>query len=904
MKKLSTWLSYFFSHYTLGLVITLSYVFVAFNYYNASHLNVGERSENPLIRALQTIHQKTVDFRLQQRGPNPGSNQVALLTVDEQAVLTHGRWPWPREVVGEVVDRAVALGARVIAFDAVFAEDSPQPAREIYEKIRQLPGIGSETEQVLKQEVDRFNSDQLFADALKRNNGKVVLGSFSERENQALLQVGYPNRCYNFIYELSSQFKTWEKEEVFLAIVDQNDVYMPEVMGEAYKQHLGEIERAIRQNSAKPRNQKERIDLEARIRETQERYCQNWLVRSKDELYPTIEELWPHIKAEEDPETFPYNTFDEYTDSFKQRFLPNLIAYADNWVMNTPTISASAKHTGYFNAQLDEDGSIRRSRLVYRTGDHYMPSIALKAFLTANNYNAQIELADEIKYAAKVIKKFTITDDGGNPVFDVPVDPPGSLMIKYAGPQKMFPHLSVAELLSDSDTAKVTQTIWNEKTRRWDREQVLKVNKADFVKDKIFVFGATAIGIFDLRVTPFDEYYPGAENHDNVIDNLVRRDFLRPHPDEDIRMLVVLLVLGIILSIAIARLGALWGLALTGLALGATYYVDRYHLFADGYIITVIHPIVLTLTLYVSLTFYKYFTEERNKRELRNTFQKYVSPAIVEEILSDPENLELGGRKAVMTVFFSDIRGFTTISEKLDPRALSDLLNSYLTPMTEIVFRNQGTLDKYMGDAIMAFFGAPLFYADHAKHGCRTALQQLEKLRSLQDEYRAKGLPPIDIGIGLNTGEMSVGNMGSETVRSYTVMGDAVNLGSRLEGINKQYGTHIIISEFTYQDVKTDFTCREIDWVRVKGKVLPVKIYELISENAPPQKVAEVLKWFNEGYDLYHRMSWDKAIKCFSQALTIDPEDPVSQLYLERSTGYLHTPPAADWDGVFVMKTK
>ena len=209
-----------------------------------------------------------------------------------------------------------------------------------------------------------------------------------------------------------------------------------------------------------------------------------------------------------------------------------------------------------------------------------------------------------------------------------------------------------------------------------------------------------------------------------------------------------------------------------------------------------------------------------------------------------------------------------------------------------------------MGDAVMAFFGAPIYYADHAKYGCRAALHSLEKLAELQKEYKEKGLPPIDIGIGLNTGEMSVGNMGSETVRSYTVMGDAVNLGSRLEGINKQYGTRIIISEFTYQEVKDDFVCREIDWVRVKGKVLPVKIYELISEKAPPEKVQKMLEHFNDGYEKYHQMAWSAAVASFSQALDVNPGDPVSQLYLKRSQNYEAEPPGEDWDGVFVMTSK
>ncbi|MEZ4872606.1 MAG: adenylate/guanylate cyclase domain-containing protein [Bdellovibrionales bacterium] len=257
-----------------------------------------------------------------------------------------------------------------------------------------------------------------------------------------------------------------------------------------------------------------------------------------------------------------------------------------------------------------------------------------------------------------------------------------------------------------------------------------------------------------------------------------------------------------------------------------------------------------------------------------------------------------------MSVFFSDVRGFTTISEQLDPQALSDLLNSYLTPMTDLVFKNKGTLDKYMGDAVMAFFGAPIAYPDHAAAACRCAIQSLEKLKELQKEYEEKGLPMIDIGIGINTGEMSVGNMGSETVRNYTVMGDAVNLGSRLEGINKQYGTRIIISEYTYENVKDQFLCREIDWVRVKGKVEPVRIYECIAEGSGPQPIVDIVEHFNQGFALYHEKKFKEAIDCFSKALDINPEDGPSKLYLERCDDYIQSPPPEDWDGVFVMTTK
>jgi adenylate cyclase len=310
------------------------------------------------------------------------------------------------------------------------------------------------------------------------------------------------------------------------------------------------------------------------------------------------------------------------------------------------------------------------------------------------------------------------------------------------------------------------------------------------------------------------------------------------------------------------------------------------------------------LLIYVTITVYRYFTEERKKKELKSTFANYVSPAIVDEILKSPENLNLGGRKQRMSVFFSDVRGFTTISEKLSPTDLSKLLSDYLTPMTELVFKNKGTLDKYMGDAIMAFFGAPVFRPDHAADACRCALESMKKLKEVQAEFASKNLPLIDIGIGINTGDMSVGNMGSNRIKSYTVMGDSVNLGSRLEGINKEYGTHIIISEFTHKDIQGKFVCRPVDSVRVKGKLEPVKIFELLSEEALPAGLQEWLKEYELGYELYLKKQFSEALSHFDKASQLGTDDEVSKLYIERCQEYMATPPPPDWDGVFVMKTK
>ncbi|HEX4923899.1 MAG TPA: adenylate/guanylate cyclase domain-containing protein, partial [Bdellovibrionales bacterium] len=592
--------------------------------------------------------------------------------------------------------------------------------------------------------------------------------------------------------------------------------------------------------------------------------------------------------------------FEEAVAQIRTGVLDNPISRAGRVWLNLPSITDGTMHNAYFNAFLDEDGSIRRSNIVSRVGDKYVASLALKTLMVVRNANVQLSLARDIATNdKKKISDLSLTDaETAETLQTIPVDNEGRLIVNYAGPRQMFPYVSVYELFNGKDTA----TISYRKSANEIVEET--VDKAEFFKDKIIIFGATAVGIYDLRVTPFEENYPGVETHANLVDNMLRQDYLRPHPDEHLYMIAAILAVGLLLSFALSRLGAAPGLLLTLLFLGLMWFVDKFYMFKNGILVSVIFPALLISSLYVVLTFYKYLTEERKKKAIKGTFEKYVSPAIVAEVLKDPSNLELGGKKQRMTVMFSDVRGFTTISEKLDPQALSAMLNKYLTPMTELVFKNKGTLDKYMGDAIMAFFGAPIHYPDHAKMGVQCALDMIALLPKMNEEFAQRGLPPIDIGIGLNTGDMSVGNMGSETVRSYTVMGDAVNLASRLEGINKQYGTRIIVSEFTFGEIKDEFICREVDWVRVKGKLQPVRIYEVIARKGAIAKNPALLEWFEKGFSAYHSQNWGGAIDCFTEALNVDPDDAPSKLYLQRSSAYRESPPPKDWDGVFEMKTK
>jgi adenylate cyclase len=317
------------------------------------------------------------------------------------------------------------------------------------------------------------------------------------------------------------------------------------------------------------------------------------------------------------------------------------------------------------------------------------------------------------------------------------------------------------------------------------------------------------------------------------------------------------------------------------------------------------YPLLNLVLTYTGITGYRYMTEEREKKKVRGAFQHYLTASVVEQMLKNPEKLRLGGEKKDLTVLFSDIRGFTSISEHMTPEALVKFLNEYLTQMTDIIFKYDGLLDKYMGDAIMAIWGAPLDQPDHAPRACYTALDMVDELRVLQGKWTADGMPRLNIGIGINAGPMVVGNMGSDRRFDYTVMGDSVNLGSRLEGLNKVYGTNIIVSEMTYERVREEILGRELDSVRVKGKDQPVKIYELIvrrSQASSEQKVR--VEEFHAALADYRNRQWPRARQTFQAILEKQPHDGAAKLYVERCQALEKNPPPDDWDGVYTLTTK
>ncbi|MFP4397967.1 MAG: adenylate/guanylate cyclase domain-containing protein, partial [Desulfonatronovibrio sp.] len=336
-----------------------------------------------------------------------------------------------------------------------------------------------------------------------------------------------------------------------------------------------------------------------------------------------------------------------------------------------------------------------------------------------------------------------------------------------------------------------------------------------------------------------------------------------------------------------------------GMWFGALHVLQKY-----GLHISPMMPLVTLVGNFSLLTFEKFWLEEKEKRKIRNTFEHYLSPDVIRRVIKNPDLLKLGGEKKNLTILFSDIRSFTSISESMSPPELVKFMNEYLTAMTDVVLKNHGTLDKYMGDAIMAFFGAPEDMPDHAMTAQRTAIEMLERLYECRENWCFPGIDRVEIGVGLSSGEVIVGNMGSENRFDYTVMGDQVNLASRLEGLTKEYGVKILVSEFTRQQSGEELAYREIDLVRVKGKQKPVAVYEPLGKDYFTGGKFAFIPPFEKGLTAYRNQNWDQAVELFNAVLEIKPEDKPALIYIDRCRKMAQSPPGEGWDGVWIMTTK
>ena len=551
----------------------------------------------------------------------------------------------------------------------------------------------------------------------------------------------------------------------------------------------------------------------------------------------------------------------------------HLLFEAKSYIANLPTLQSSALTGGYLNnANVDEDGVYRRLPIITRYQNQLYSTLSLSLFYQLLG-SPSIEFVTSNDYGDNRLEALSLAG------FSIPVDNNGNLLVPFRGKQNSFNYISVTDVLNG-------------------------VVDIAALKDKIIIVGTSAAGLLDLRSTPVQNVYTGVEVHANILSGLLDQS-VKSRPTYIIAVEMLELVLLFIFSMLLFSRVSIIFSALSFLVFSGLMVTFNFYLWSaknlDTHLAT---PLILFSLLYSGQMFFGYFFENRKKKQLGNIFGQYIPKELVEEMSNSDEEFTLKGENREMTVFFSDVRGFTTISESLEAAELCDLINAILTPVTRIIHENKGTIDKYIGDAIMAFWGAPMYTDKHAYLAVKAGLTVIKEFDSINAHFKSRNWPEVDLGVGLNTGEMVVGNMGSEFRIAYTVMGDTVNLGSRLEGLTKQYGVKMIVSEST-RTAAPEFAYRELDWVRVKGKNKPIKIYEPICEQAELQESEQkILVRVSDAIDAYRQQMWEQAHALFSQLHNIKPNDLLYKIYLDRIAYFRENPPNSNWDGTFTHTSK
>jgi adenylate cyclase len=562
----------------------------------------------------------------------------------------------------------------------------------------------------------------------------------------------------------------------------------------------------------------------------------------------------------------------ETRKQFEVKFVP-----AAGFGGNVAELQAAAPSCGFYdNPKVDDDGIFRRVPLMQEYKGQVYPSLALSMTQMAlGNAPVSLEFDPPDVHTSLHLERVHIGK------ISAPVDGEVAVYVPYRGGQHSFPYVSATDVLHGNADPAV-------------------------LKGAIVLMGTTAAGLLDLRSTPVQKAYAGVEVHANIISGLLDGRIKQKAPYYDGIQAIMFLVIAILMALLYPRLSPLIGSLLVAGIIGAVIGLAFFAWNSGNFIMPLGIPVVMTLALFLTHMLNGFFFESRGKREISKLFGQYVPPALVEEMAANPTAISMETEKRQMTVLFTDVRGFTTISEKYadKPGELSDLMNHFLSALTEVVFRHRGTIDKYMGDAIMAFWGAPLEDAEHGLHALQAALEMPKALRRLDEEFDRRGWPKLHIGVGVNTGFMSVGNMGSEFRVAYTVISDAVNLGSRLEGLTKEYSVEVICSEFT-RATAPDWAYRELDLVKVKGKNEPVAIFEPLGpRESVDETVRQDLLRMRAGLRAYRAQRWDEAEREFFGLSQSGRPHPVYELYLERIAEKRMQPPPADWDGSTAFKTK
>ena len=550
---------------------------------------------------------------------------------------------------------------------------------------------------------------------------------------------------------------------------------------------------------------------------------------------------------------------------------PGVAQAFEVFVRPTGTLSKAATAEGTVNITTDRDTVVRSLPLLLVAGEETIPALALTT-------------------VARFIRRPTILDASATDreVYAagraVPISETGSLLINFLGPPSTPERIGVVPIVSLVDVLNGVL----------DHSQV---------RDKIVLIGWTTRGVDEFATpTTANTRMWGVEVQANAIETILSERYLRTaSPTMTTGLIVVLSLFSALLVAALGPfLATIGAVILIGL-----YLLIAAILFDTGMLLNLVYPPAAIALGFAGALVYRVVFELGQQRVIRGVMARYLSPSVSQWVLKDPDRLNLGGETRTMTVLFCDLRGFTTFSHVLAPQALVALLNDYMTAMTRIVFKHDGVLDKYIGDAIMAFWNAPLDQSDHARRACETALDMIQTLLNLQQEWVRRGLPKLEVGIGINTGSMVVGNMGSRDRLAYTVLGDTVNVASRMEGLSKEYRTRTVVGEATRRAAGDLFVFRALDLVAVKGRSEPVAVYELVGRPGDVSAAElERLQRYHDGIELYRTRQWKEAARLFDVLVGAAPEDGPIALYRTRCRTLIMQPPADDWNGVYVATSK
>jgi len=574
---------------------------------------------------------------------------------------------------------------------------------------------------------------------------------------------------------------------------------------------------------------------------------------------------------------------------------------------------------GVVNEIPDRDGFTRQYPFFFEVDELNWLPLGLKAYQMIQNQPEQVRMLrdspDVVRFADLEIPRMT----------------ENSFLINYSGAARTFPTYAFSSILDDPTFELASEDTDYMQWFTMPDEQfalmmsVMPAETADIFRelradnpfrDKVVFIGAAAAALRDTKKTPFFAYSPpgqvatentetpGVEVHAHAFQTLVDRSWIKNSP------LAAEIIITLVLALAVFAINNALGLVLAiplTLVLALLYGSSTYYAFTEHQLwLAYIVPVTTMLLMFGFTTIYRYLLEQRDKAQIKGMFSQYVPKTVVDELIDNPDMMRLGGERRRMTCLFSDVAGFTSVSERLSPEELVGLLNEYLSAMSKIILNGDGIIDKYEGDLIMAEWGAPIRNENHAFLACKAALKMQAQLVEMRKSFNRRGLPMLESRIGINTGDMIVGNMGCLEVFDYTVMGDAVNVASRLEGANKLYGTQIMIGPETYEDVKDTFACRPLDFVLVIGKDDPVRVYELLADSWENigERQKRALDEFDRGWRNYQNRRFSDAIDYFELALMSDPDDAPSKAFIERCEQYQSSPPPDDWDGIFVMTEK